>query len=83
MDPVEVGWLYRSFVRRKKFEADLLANTVVAALSEAMGGGSAASAQTPAPLPSPQPRSARTAPPPTPDRQVVPAHQFFKILESR
>jgi len=83
MDPVEVGWLYRSYVRREKFRAELLANTVVGALAHAMGGGSGASAQTPAPSRSPKPRSTRTAPPPTPDRQVVPAHQFFKILESR
>ena len=83
MDPIEVGWLYRSFVRRKKFEADLLANTVVAALAQAMGGGDA-SAPAPVSSPSPKPRSRKnTAPPPTPDRQVVPAHQFFKILESR
>jgi len=82
MDPVEVGWLYRSYARRKKFEAELLANTVVEALSKAMGGGGA-SAAAPASSPSPRQRSANTASSATPDRQVVPAHQFFKILESR
>jgi len=82
-DPIEIGWRYRSFVRRKKWEAELLANTVVEALSIAMGGG--AGAQAPAPSSSPRQRkSANTAnPAATPDRQVVPAHQFFKILESR
>jgi len=82
-DPIEIGWRYRSFVRRKKWEAELLANTVVEALSIAMGG--APSVNAPAPSSSPRQRkSANTAnPAATPDRQVVPAHQFFKILESR
>jgi len=83
-DPIEIGWRYRSFVRRKKWEAELLANTVVEALSIAIGGG-APSVNAPAPSSSPRQRkSANTAKEAaTPDRQVVPAHQFFKILESR
>ncbi len=76
MDPIEVGFFYRSYVRRKKFEAEL----IVAAIAVAMGGKT----ETPA---APQARkhgqpNTRT-PEATPDRQVVPAHQFFKILESR
>ena len=76
MDPIEVGFFYRSYVRRKKFEAEL----IVSAIAVAMGGKT----ETPA---APQARkhgkpNART-PEATPDRQVVPAHQFFKILESR
>jgi hypothetical protein len=84
MDPVEVGWHYRSYVRRKKFEADVMANAVIGLLSVAMGGKAAS---TPAATTSefqPRQRAAgRLSPDATPDRQVVPAHQFFKILESR
>ena len=82
MDPIEVGWRYRSYVRRKKCEAELLANTVVGALVKrwavaARRSGAGAVVVSNA---TNEREPARTA---TPDRQVVPAHQFFKILESR
>ena len=81
MDPIEVGWRYRSYVRRKKFEADVMANAVISLLAVAMGGKAAAPAASQSEF---QPKGKRTsAPEATPDRQVVPAHQFFKILESR
>ena len=40
MDPIEVGWRYRSYVRRKKFEADVMANAVISLLAQAMAGTS-------------------------------------------
>ncbi len=82
MDPIEVGWHYRSYVRRKKFEADVMANAVIGLLSVAMGGKASTPAAAESAFQPRQPRQ-RTAPDATPDRQVVPAHQFFKILESR
>ena len=88
MDPIEVGFFYRSYVRRKKFEAELMANAVIGLLSQAMGG-KAATPSAPAASqsefqPRQKPQQQPTATPEAmPDRQVVPAYQFFKILESR
>ena len=78
MDDVELGWLLRSYYRRKQFETDLLANTVVEALAKAMGAGKADAA----PIAPARQRGSATTPaaPASPDRRVVPAHEFFKII---
>ena len=81
MDPIEVGWRYRSYVRRKKFEADVMANAVISLLAQAMGGKAAPTASQSEFQPRGKTRA--STPEATPDRQVVPAHQFFKLLESR
>ncbi len=81
MDDVELGWLLRSYYRRQKFQAELLANTVVEALAKAMGAGESTSAPT---APARQRLPARSpAAPAAPDRRVVPAHEFFTIIAER
>ena len=82
MDPIEVGWRYRSYVRRKKFEADVMANAVISLLAQAMGGKAALDNASQSEF-QPRGKTRASTPEATPDRQVVPAHQFFKILESR
>ena len=77
MDEVELGWMLRSFYRRERFKADVLATTVVEALAKAMGAKESSAPTAPAR----QGRSA-TAPaaPAAPDRRVVSAHEFFKLI---
>jgi hypothetical protein len=82
MDPIEVGWRYRSYVRRKKFEADVMANAVISLLAVAMGGKGSTPAASQSEF-QPRGKTRASTPEATPDRQVVPAHQFFKLLESR
>ena len=85
MDEVELGWMLRSYFRRQRFQAELLANTVVNALAVAMGGAGAQAPASPSPhqaRPRPQSQVAPAAATATPQRQVVPAYEFFKILES-
>jgi len=82
MDPIEVGWRYRSYVRRKKFEADVMAQAVISLLAVAMDGKAAPPAASQSEFqPRGKPRTSEGEA--TPDRQVVPAYQFFNILESR
>ena len=80
MDDVELGWLLRSYYRRQKFQAELLANTVVEALAKAMGAKQESAPTAPAG----QRRPATTpAAPAAPNRRVVPAHEFFTIIAER
>jgi len=77
MDEVELGWMLRSFYRRERFKADVLATTVVEALAKAMGAKQESAPTAPAGQRRPATTPAERA---APGRRVVPAHEFFKLI---